>query len=405
MSDAPSGHHAPSVAFETRVLEEAPNEFGAVVAPVYRSSTYRIADVRQPLNQQDGYVYARFGNPNVRLLEEKLAALEGGRHGLCFASGMGAISTFCLAILRAGDHLLCDRIVYAGTRHFLTMVLAADFGVEVEFVDFRDPQALQAALRPQTRLVYCESPTNPTMDVLDLAALAAIAKEGGAPLVVDNTFASPYLQNPLALGAEAVLHSLTKYIGGHSNEIGGAIILKDDGPTRQEPSWIQRLRLYQTMIGATLSPDAAWQLNQGIKTLPLRMRAHCENAMALARFLQGHPQVRDVFYPGLPSHPAHEIVKRQMPRGFGGMLAFETRGGLSQARAFLAEIGPPYTTAVSLGGVESLICGGQALYPTLDEDALTAMGVAPGLIRVSAGVEAIDDLTREMDRALNAVAP
>ncbi len=389
--------------FSTVVLEEPGNDQRAVITPVYRTSIYKLTDVSDPFGK--GYVYSRYGNPNVNGLEEKLARLEQGQHGYCFASGMAAITTFLLSLLGQGDHIICEKIVYGGTHHFLTRNLPEDFGVETTFVDLTDPNNLRTALRDNTKLLYLESPTNPTLEIVDITELSRIAHEHGLYVVIDNTFASPYLQNPIAFGADGVIHSMTKYIGGHSNEIGGCIVLKDDGPTIKGKPLSQRVREYQRILGGVMSPDTAWQMNQSIKTLPLRMAAHCQNALAVAQFLNGHPAVSGVIYPGLPSHPQHELAKKQMPKGFGGMVTAELHGGRPAVLDFLNRLPHPFSAAVSLGGVESLAFPAQSLYPLERQEDLENRGVTGSMVRLSIGIEAIGDLTRVLDETLKPLVP
>lgn len=387
--------------FATIVLEEPGNDQRAIVTPVYRSSTYRLTDVSDPFGK--GFVYSRYGNPNVNGLEEKLAKLERGQHGYCFASGMAAITTFLLSLLSQGDHIVCEKVVYGGTHHFLTRNLPEDFGVETTFADLTDPASLKGAIRDNTRLLYLESPTNPTLEILDIAELSRVAHEHGLYVVIDNTFASPWLQAPITLGVDGVIHSMTKYIGGHSNEIGGCIVLKDDGPMIKNKPFAQRVREYQRVLGGVMSPDTAWQMNQSIKTLPLRMEAHCRNALAVARFLESHPAVNRVIYPGLSSHPQHALAKQQMPKGFGGMVTAELKGGRQAALDFLNRLPHPFSAAVSLGGVESLAFPAQSLYPLERPEDLEARGITGGMVRLSIGIEALDDLTRVLDDTLKSL--
>jgi cystathionine beta-lyase/cystathionine gamma-synthase len=365
---------------------------GAVIPPLYQTSTFAQEDA----GVHKGWDYSRCGNPTVDALAGALASLEGGQHGYCFASGVGALVTLCNAMFKSGDHLLMGDDVYGGTFRYTTKVLQR-FGVELTAVDMTDPENVRAAIRPNTRLIYMETPTNPLLKLTDIAAVVAIAKERNIPTCVDNTFASPYLQNPLALGADIVLHSTTKYIGGHSDVIGGALILADD-------TYNDLIRFHRNTIGATPDPFAAWLTHRGVKTLGVRMQAHCHNAMALSQFLQEHPRVVDVIYPGLPSHPQYAIAQKQMKNGFGGMISIRVKGGEKEASRFIRAV-KVFTLAESLGGVESLLSiPAKMTHASVDADVRRKIGITDNLVRLSVGIEDLEDLKADLDQALRAVA-
>lgn len=364
---------------------------GAVIAPIYQTSTFAQEDA----GVHKGWDYSRCGNPTVDTLAGVLADLEGGKHGYCFSSGVGALATLCNALFKPGDHLLIGDDVYGGTFRYTTKVLAK-YGVDIEFVDMTDPTNVQRAMRPKTRLVYMESPTNPLLRLVDIAAISAIARAKNVPACVDNTFASPYLQKPLELGADIVLHSTTKYIGGHSDVVGGALILKDD-------TFNEVIRFHRNTVGATPDPFNSWLTLRGLKTLGVRMEAHCANALALAKFLETHPAVDSVVYPGLASHPQAVLAQRQMSAG-GGMIALRVKGGEKEARALLKAV-KVFTLAESLGGVESLIEHPALMtHLSVDPAVKQALGITDNLVRLSVGIEDVEDLKADLDQALQ-VAP
>jgi cystathionine gamma-lyase len=361
---------------------------GAVMTPVYLTSTY----VQDGPGGHKGFEYGRTQNPTRHALQDCLAALEGGRFGLAFASGLAATDAI-LHLLSAGDHVLASDDVYGGTFRLFDKVFRRH-GLEFSHVDMTDPTQVERGLRGNTRLIWIESPTNPMLKVVDLAAVAAMARRHGALSVVDNTFATPCFQQPLTLGVDLVTHSTTKYLNGHSDVIGGAIMLRD-------PELHDRLKFLQNAVGAVPSPMDSFLVLRGLKTLHLRMARHQENATALARFLEGHAQVERVIYPGLPSHPQHALAARQM-RGFGGMLAFTIRGGLPAASAFLRAL-TVFACAESLGGVESLIEHPAIMtHASVPAATRAALGIADGFIRVSAGVEHVDDLREDLERGFAA---
>lgn len=356
---------------------------GAVMTPIYQTSTFAQTDV----GVHKGYDYSRSDNPTRTVLQNALAALEGGKHGLAYASGMAAIDGV-LRLLRPGDHVLCGNDVYGGTYRLFDKVLA-HYGIVFEFTDTADSISVASALKPNTRLVWLETPTNPLLRLTDIEAVAEVAHAQGAWLAVDNTFASPVLQRPLSLGADFVMHSTTKYIGGHSDVVGGAVILNDTAVYEQ-------LKFLQNAAGAVPGPMDCFLTLRGIKTLALRMRQHCHNALQIAQFLADHPAVSQVIYPGLDSHPQHELAKWQMA-DFGGMISFILHGGETAARK-LANETRLFTLAESLGGVESLI---ELPAPmTHASVADSPLAIDPGLVRLSVGIENAADLIDDLGRAL-----
>jgi len=361
---------------------------GAIMTPVYLTSTYAQAGP----GVHKGYEYSRTQNPTRHALQDCLAALEGARHGLAFASGLAATDAI-LHLLDAGDHVLYSDDVYGGTFRLFDKVFAR-LGLSFDPVDMSDPANLARALRRNTRLVWIESPTNPMLKLVDLAEVARVARAHGARTVVDNTFATPVFQRPLALGIDVVAHSTTKYLNGHSDVVGGAVLTSDDGLH-------ERLRFLQNAVGGVPSPMDSFLVLRGLKTLHVRMQRHAENALAIARFLEGHPQVERVTYPGLPSHPQHALAARQMS-GFGGMLTFVVKGGLDAARRFLEAV-RIFACAESLGGVESLIEHPAIMtHASVPKETRDRLGIADGLVRISAGIEHVDDLVADLERGLAA---
>jgi cystathionine gamma-lyase len=357
---------------------------GAVMTPVYLTSTY----AQSAPGEHKGYEYSRTQNLTRHALQDCLAALEGARHGLAFASGLAATDAI-LHLLDAGDHVVYSDDVYGGTFRIFDKVFRRH-GLSFTPVEACDPGNVERAMTPRTRLVWLESPTNPMLKIADLAAIAAIARARGATSVVDNTFATPFFQRPLELGIDLVCHSTTKYLNGHSDVVGGAVLTSDAG-------LYQRMQFLQNAVGGVPSPMDSFLVMRGVKTLHLRMERHQENAFRLARFLEGHPQVQKVTYPGLPSHPQHELARRQMS-GFGGMLTFVIRGGLPAARAFLSSL-RVFALAESLGGVESLIEHPAIMtHASVPAETRAALGIADGFIRVSVGIENAEDLLQDLER-------
>ena len=357
---------------------------GAVVPPIHQVSTYKQDGIG---GLRGGYEYSRSANPTRTALEECVAALEGGERGFAFASGLAGEDAVLRALLAPGDHVVVPSDAYGGTYRLFNQV-ARPWGVEHSIARVADVESVRAALRPETRMVWLETPTNPLLGIADIEAVAALTHEAGALLVVDNTFASPYLQQPLALGADVVIHSTTKYLGGHSDTIGGFVATND-------PTIAERLYFLQKSLGAVPGPFDAWLVLRGIKTLALRMRKHCENAIAVAYFLSRHPRVEQVFYPGLPTHPGHAIAARQM-RDFGGMVSFLAES--EEEAVELAARTRIFQLAESLGGVESLIEHPARMTHASTADAPFA---APrNLIRLSVGIESPEDLIADLEAAL-----
>ncbi len=363
---------------------------GAIMTPVYLTSTY----VQDGPGGHKGFEYSRTRNPTRDALEGCLAALEGGRHALAFASGLAATDAV-LHLLSSGDHVLASDDVYGGTFRIFDKVFRRH-GISFDAVDMTDPANVARALRPETKLVWIESPTNPMLKLVDLAAVAAIARAHGARTVVDNTFATPCFQRPLAHGIDLVVHSTTKYLNGHSDVVGGAIVTGDD-------ELHARLAFLQNAVGAVPSPMDAFLVLRGLKTLPVRMERHAANALAVARLLEGHPQVERTVYPGLPSHPQHALARRQMSAA-GGMVTFVIRGGLPAATAFLRAL-RIFACAESLGGVESLIEHPAIMtHASVPRATREALGISDGLIRVSVGIESVEDLLEDLARGFEAAA-
>ncbi len=376
-------------------------QYGALTTPIYQSSTFVFDSCEQGgrrfAGAENGYIYTRLGNPTVSVLENKVAALEGGEAALATASGMGAISSCLWTIASAGKHIIADGTLYGCTFALLNHGISR-YGVDVDFIDTSDLEAVKAHLRPNTVAIYLETPANPNLKITDITAVAKIAHAYNADIkvVCDNTFASPALQNPLALGADVVVHSATKYLNGHGDVVAGFVVGKAD--------FINQVRMFglKDMTGAVLDPFAAFLLLRGLKTLELRMARHCENASKIAAFLAEHPAVEKVNYPGLKTHKGHEIAARQM-KDFGGMLSFEVRGG-KEAGMKLVNALQLITVAVSLGDAESLIEHPASMtHSTYSAEELAASGIAPGLIRLSAGLENAEDLIADLKQALDQI--
>jgi cystathionine gamma-lyase len=361
---------------------------GAIMTPVYMTSTY----VQDGPGEHKGYEYSRTQNPTRQALEGCLAALEGAAHGMAFASGLAATDAI-LHLLDAGDHVLASDDVYGGTFRIFDKVFRR-LGIEFTYVDMSDASNVERALRPKTKLLWIESPTNPMLKLVDLAAVARMAKARGARTVVDNTFATPFFQRPLEHGIDAVVHSTTKYLNGHSDVVGGAVMTND-------ADLHQRVRFLQNAVGGVPGPLDSFLVLRGLKTLHVRMQRHAENALAIAKFLEGHRQVERVTYPGLASHPQHALALRQM-RGAGGMLTFVIKGGLEAARAFLKAV-RIFACAESLGGVESLIEHPAIMtHASVPKATRESLGIADGFIRVSCGIENVTDLIADLERGFAA---
>jgi len=378
--------------FETKVIhagQEPDPQTGAVMTPIYATSTY----AQSSPGAHKGYDYARTRNPTRDALEACLAELEGGYAGFAFASGMAAIGTV-LELLDAGSHVVAMHDLYGGSYRILERVRKRSAGLQASFADLSRTEELEKAIRPDTRMLWVESPTNPLLKLVDLQAVAAIARRRGLLAVCDNTFASPWIQRPLEHGFDIVVHSTTKYINGHSDVIGGAAII------RQDEALKEKLAFLQNAVGGVPSPFDAFLTLRGIKTLALRMERHCANALEVARFLQSHSKVQKVFYPGLESHPQHALAKRQMNGRYGGMVTAVLKGGLERSRRFLERC-KLFTLAESLGGVESLIEHPAIMtHASLPEDVRAELGIDEGLVRLSVGIENVDDLVAELKYAL-----
>jgi cystathionine gamma-lyase len=386
MSDERKEHR-----FATRVIHggQRPDPLtGAVMPPIYATSTY----VQSSPGVHQGFEYSRTRNPTRDALQAAVANLEGGTAGFAFASGMAASATL-LELLDAGAHIIAMHDLYGGSYRLFENVRKRSAGHQVAFVDLSDTVALAAALRPDTRMVWVETPTNPLLKLVDLAAVAAIAQQHRVLAVCDNTFATPFIQRPLEHGFDIVVHSTTKYLNGHSDSIGGAVAVRD-------AELAERIAYLQNAVGSVPGPFDAFLTLRGIKTLALRMERHCANALAVAQFLDSHPQVERVIYPGLPSHPQHALAKRQMSNGYGGIVTVVVRGGLAAARRALERC-RLFALAESLGGVESLIeHPGIMTHASLPEATRRSLGIGDGLIRLSVGVEDVDDLIADLLHAL-----
>ncbi len=359
---------------------------GAINVPIYQTSTY----VQEEIGKHKGYEYARTGNPTRTALESCLASLEGAKYGLCFGSGLAATMNV-MNLLSQGDHVVVGDDVYGGTFRIFDKVLAR-YGVKFSWVDSRDVKNIEQAINKDTKMVWLETPTNPLLQIIDIKAIADLAKAKGLLTVVDNTFASPYLQNPITLGADIVVHSSTKYLGGHSDVVGGAIL------TSHEEAY-QSMKFHQNAVGSVPGPMDCYLVLRGVKTLAIRMDAHEKNAMAVAKFLSDKPAVERIIYPGLPQHPQHDLAKKQMS-GFGAMVTIVIKGGLKNANAFASST-KLFALAESLGGVESLICHPVSMtHGSIPKDVREARGIVDGLVRLSVGIEDVDDLLADIEQAL-----
>jgi methionine-gamma-lyase len=376
-----------------------PDPTGSVNVPIYQSSTFAFRNAAHGAalfaGADDGYIYTRLGNPTIRALEDNVAELEHGCAGIATSSGMGAICAMYMALLHAGAHMVSTASVYGPSRTVVENHFSR-FGVEATFVDTADLAQVRGALRPSTKLVYIESPSNPAMQVTDIAAIAELAHAHGCTVVVDNTFASPYLQTPLDLGADVVLHSVTKFINGHADVVGGILVAKD-------AALYQRLRAMMINLGCNMDPHQAFLVLRGLKTLGIRVERAQQNAMAIARWLEQQPEIAQVRYIGLPSHPQHDIAARQM-KGFGSMISFELKGGFEAGRRLMDNVHLA-TLAVSLGGVETLIEHPASMtHAGMSPAARRAAGFSDGLVRYSVGIEDVEDLIADLRQALDAVA-
>ncbi|HZS76262.1 MAG TPA: cystathionine gamma-synthase [Ktedonobacteraceae bacterium] len=375
--------------FATRAIhagQEPDPTTGSVITPIYQTSTY----AQEGLGEHKGYEYSRTGNPTRAALETALASLEEGQYGLAFASGMAA-ETAILSLLNAGDHIISCDDTYGGTYRVLERVMRR-YNVDASYVPANDIAAYEKAIRPNTRMIWLESPTNPLLGLIDIAAVAEIAHRHKLLVVMDNTFATPYFQQPLKLGADIVVHSTTKYINGHSDIIGGAVVVNDE-------EVYSAIKFYQNAAGGVPSPFDTWLTLRGIKTLAVRMRQHEENAQAVARFLSEHPRVEKVYYPGLPSSPDYELAKRQMS-GFGGMVSFQFKGSYDDVKRMVRHF-EVFTLGESLGGVESLVCHPASMtHASIPKDIREARGLTNTLLRLSVGIEDKEDLLADLEQVL-----
>lgn len=371
---------------------------GSHITPIYQVSTFRFKDSAQGgrifSGEEAGYKYTRLGNPNMTELEVKMAALEGGESALITSSGMSAITTAVLSFLKAGDHMVTSDTLYGGTFKFFKDMLP-QYGIEVTFVDAADVKNVEGAIKPNTKLVYIETPANPTMKLMDIKACAEVAHKSGAYLMIDNTFMTPYLQRPIEMGADIVIHSATKYICGHGDVVAG-IIVSTNGLIKIIKS------PHLDNFGGTTSPFDAWLLARGLKTLGLRMKQHCENAQKVAEYLENHPLVDKVYYPGLPSFSQYDLAKEQM-LGAGGMISFELKGGVNAGITLMDNV-KMLTLAVSLGCVDSMIQHPASMtHACIPKEEREKSGITDGLVRLSVGIEEVEDIIADLDQALNKV--
>lgn len=376
--------------------EDHAGHFGALSVPIYPASVYAFADADDGAaihnEEKDGYYYGRLGNPTQRAIEAAMTDLESGDQALALASGMAAISAAIFTLVKKGDHLVAPRSMYATTTNFLHHI-GERFGIETSFVDATDANNYRAAIRPNTKLFWIETPTNPLVLITDIEAVVAIARDHGIKTVADNTFATPFNQRPLQLGVDAVVHSATKYLGGHSDLTAGVIVGSDEVISAARHG-------ANKFYGGNIAPQVAWLVIRGIKTLALRMERHNSNALAIANMLGDHPGVQTVFYPGLESHPNHEIARRQMPRGFGGMIGLDV-GTIERGKAFANSV-RLCTLATSLGGVETILQHSASMtHAAISKEERLAAGITDGLIRLSVGIEDINDLMEDLMQALD----
>ncbi|MDD4657960.1 MAG: methionine gamma-lyase [Eubacteriales bacterium] len=384
--------------FATRAVhagQEPDPQYGALSTPIYQTSTFVFKDVAQGAarfaGEEEGYIYTRLGNPTVTALEEKIACLEGGEDAAAFGSGMAAVSAAIMALVNQGDHVVHSAALYGCTFAFLHELIAR-FGVTATGVDTADLEAVKKAIRPNTKVVYIESPTNPTMRITDIQAVAEIAHAHGAKVVVDNTFMTPYLQRPLEMGADVVLHSATKYINGHGDVVAGLVISDKETMTKIKMTTLKD-------IGGIMSPFDAWLILRGLKTLPLRMDRHNSNAMAIAKYLEKHPAVAKVYYPGLESFDQHALAKKQMS-GFGGIMSFELKGGFEAGVRLMNGVKICHL-AVSLGDIDTLIQHPASMtHSVVPEAERLAVNITPGLVRLAVGLEDVEDIIADLEQAL-----
>lgn len=386
--------------FDTKLVHAGvPHDaYGSAVTPIYQTSTFSFRNAQEGADRfagkAEGYIYTRIGNPTIGAFEEAMAQLEGGAMGIATSSGMSAVTTAYLSLLGAGDHVVSQASVYGPSRVFMEKHMSR-FGVESTFVDPTDLENIRAAIRPNTKLIYVESPGNPSMHLTDLAAAAELAHAHGARLVVDNTFASPFLQQPLSLGADVVLHSITKFINGHADVVGGVLVAREAEIGKQ-------LRAMMVMSGCNMDPHQAWLVSRGLKTLSLRVERAQASAQVIAPWLQAHPKVASVNYIGLPDHPQFALMQRQM-KGPGAMISFELKGGIEAGRRLMDAV-KLATLAVSLGGVETLVSHPASMtHASMGKEAREASGISDGLVRYAVGIETVEDLIADLAQALDQV--
>ncbi|MFO7878465.1 MAG: trans-sulfuration enzyme family protein [Bacteroidota bacterium] len=386
--------------FDTRQIHagDFEDQFGSAVAPIYQTSTFAFKNAEHGAKlfkgDEKGYIYTRLANPTIEALENKLAQLENGFGGIALASGMAAVSTVYTALLEQGDHMISTHAVYGPSR-ILMETIFSKFGVESSYMDTSNPKNVEAAIKENTKLIFLETPANPTMDLSDIEAISRLAHKHNIPVVVDNTFSSPYLQQPLDLGADIVLHSLTKFINGHADIVGGALISKDEEIHK-------KLQIAMRYMGGNMDPHQAYMVYRGVKTLSLRVQKATDNAKLVAAFLEKHPKIKWVNYPGLKSHPQHELASQQM-KDYGAMLCFELEGGFDAGKTMMNNV-QLALLAVSLGGVESLIQHPASMtHAGLSEEARLKSGITPGLVRFAVGIENVEDIIDDLRQALDKI--
>jgi len=387
--------------FNTKLIHlgELEDSMGSVTVPIFQTSTFSFKNAQHGADcfsgKEDGYIYTRLGNPTINALEETIAELENGFGGIATSSGMGAVNSIYLALLSQGAHLVSTASVYGPSRNVIEKHYSR-YGVEATYVDTADPDNVKKSIKPNTKMILVETPSNPTMQITDIRIISEIAHEHGIPLVVDNTFSSPYLQNPLDLGADVVFHSITKFINGHADVVGGVIVAKEEKLYKQ-------IRDIMVNFGCNMDPHQAFLVHRGVKTLSIRIEKAQENAAKIAHWLEEHPLVEWVKYPGLKSHPQHELAKKQM-RGFGTMISFELKGGLDAGKVLMDNV-ELATLAVSLGGVETLIQHPASMtHSGVDREKKLKAGITDGLVRLSIGIEDVEDLIDDISQALDKIS-
>lgn len=392
--------HSKNLQFDSKCVHAGIGdyEFGPVVPPIYQTSTFRFKDSAHGAalfkGEVDGYIYTRMKNPTIEALENAMAELEGGHKALGCASGMSAVSTTLIALLKSGDHIVCSKSVYGPTNTFINTILSK-FGVEATFVDSEFAEEVEKAMKPNTKVVYVETPGNPTMSITDLEAVSKIAHKRGALVVVDNTFMSPALQQPFAFGVDIVLHSMTKFLNGHADVVGGVVVVKDE-------EMYLKMRKVLNQHGGVIDPFNSFLVHRGLKTLSIRMQRHCENTLPIAEYLEKHPKVKWVRFPGLKSHPQYEVGLKQH-KGHGGMISFELNGGYKAGEILMNSV-RFCQLAVSLGGVETLIQHPASMtHLTMGEEARKAAGITEGLIRLSVGIENVKDILADLEQAMEKI--